>query len=58
MLPFNEMVHDPVRKNLDRLLLSEVLGFPEDTHPAVHAGLDRFRKKLCDEPSIAGTKRK
>lgn len=57
MLPFNEMVGDPVRQKLDRLLLSEVLGFGEDTHPEVHGGLDLLRKKLCAEPSIHGNKK-
>lgn len=57
MLPFNEMVDDPVRQKLDRLLLSEVLGFGEDTHPEVHGGLALLRKKLCAEPSIHGNKK-
>lgn len=56
MLPFNEMKDDPVRQELDRLLLSEVLGFGEDTHPEVHKGIDLLRAKLCAEPSICGTK--
>ena len=54
MLPFNEMVDDPVRQKLDQLLLSKVLGLGEDTHPEVHEGLDLLRKKLCAEPSIHG----
>lgn len=57
MLPFNEMVDDLVRQNLDRRLLSEVLGFREDTHPEVHEGLDLLRKKFCEEPSIDGDKK-
>ncbi|MYK18215.1 hypothetical protein F4055_08620 [Candidatus Poribacteria bacterium] len=57
MLPFNEMVNDPVRQKLDRFLLSKVLGFGEDTHPEVHEGLDLLRKKLCAEPSIHGNKK-
>jgi hypothetical protein len=56
MLPFNEMVNDPVRRKLDRLLLSKVLGLGEDTHPEVHEGLDLLHKKLCAEPSIHGGK--
>lgn len=56
MLPFNEMKDDPVRKELDRRLLSEVFGFGEDTHPEVHEGIDLLRAKLCAEPSICGTK--
>ncbi|MDD9974899.1 MAG: hypothetical protein OXU27_12880 [Candidatus Poribacteria bacterium] len=57
MLPFNEMMDDPVRQNLDRQLLSEVLGFGEDTHPEVHEGLNLLRRKLCAEPSIHGNKK-
>ncbi len=56
MLPFNEMVVDPVRQELDRLLLSEVLGFGEGTHAEVHEGLALLRKKLCAEPSVHGGK--
>ena len=56
MLPFNEMTDDPLRQELDRRLLSEVLGFGEDTHPEVHEGIDLLRAKLCAEPSIFGTK--
>ena len=56
MLPFNEMDHDPVRQSLDRLLLSEVLGFHEDDFPRIHKGLARLREKLSAEPSITGTK--
>ena len=54
MLPFNEMADDPVRQELDRLLLSEVFGFKENTHQKAHEGLGLLRKKLCDEPSIHG----
>ena len=57
MLPFNEMMDDPVRQNLDRRLLSEVLGFREDTHPEMYEGLNLLRKKLCAEPSIHGDKK-
>ena len=57
MLPFNEMIDDPVRQKLDRLLLSKVLGFNEETHPEIHEGLTLLRAKLCAEPSIHGDKR-
>ena len=57
MLPFNEMVGDPVRQELDRLLLSKVLGFDEETHPEIHEGLVLLRTKLCAEPSIHGDKK-
>lgn len=54
MLPFNEINHDPVRHELDRLLLTEVLGITtEDAHTAIH----RLRELLCAEPSIHGGKK-
>ena len=56
MLPFNQMDEDPVRHDLDRRLLSDVLGFTEDTHPQIHQGIDIIRKQLCEEPSIHGGK--
>ncbi len=57
MLPFNQMDEDPVRHELDRLLLSEVLGITEAERPDVHEGLDLLRKMLCQEPSIHGGKK-
>lgn len=54
MLPFSEMVDDPVRQELDRLLLSKILGFKENTHQKVHEGLALLHMKLCKEPSIHG----
>ena len=56
MLPFNQMFEDSVRQELDRRLLSEVLGISETTHPEVYAGLHRVRERLCEEPSIHGGK--
>ena len=56
MLPFNQMDEDPVRSELDRLLLSQVLGFGEDTHPEVHEGVRILRERLSKEPSIDGGK--
>ena len=54
MLPFNEIDHDPVRHELDRLLLTEVLNITsEDAHNAIH----RLRELLCAEPSIHGGKK-
>jgi len=54
MLPFNESAHDPVRHELDRRLLTEVLNITTaDAHNAVH----RLRELLCAEPSIHGGKR-
>lgn len=55
--PFNEMVGDAVRHEFDRRLLSEVLGFGEDTHPEVHECIALLRAKLCAEPSIDGAKK-
>ena len=57
MLPFNQMDEDPVRHELDRRLLSDVLNLTEDTHPEVHAGLQILRERLCAEPSIHGGKK-
>ena len=56
MLPFNQMFEDSVRQELDRRLLSEVLGISETTHPQVYVGLHRVRERLCEEPSIHGGK--
>lgn len=54
MLPFNEIDHDPVRHELDTLLLTEVLDITsEDAHKAIH----RLRELLCAEPSIHGGKK-
>ena len=54
MLPFNEIDHDPVRHELDRLLLTEVLNITsEDAHNAIH----RLRELLSAEPSIHGGKK-
>ncbi len=57
MLPFNQMDADPVRHELDRLLLSEVLGITELERSDVHEGLALLRKMLCQEPSIHGGKK-
>ena len=57
MLPFNQMDEDPVRHELDRLLLSEVLSITEEERPDVHEGLALLRKMLCQEPSIHGGKK-
>ena len=57
MLPFNQIDADPVRHELDRLLLSEVLGITETERPDVHEGLALLRKMLSKEPSVDGTKK-
>ena len=46
-----------MRHELDRLLLSEVLGITESERPDVHEGLALLRKMLCQEPSIHGGKK-
>ena len=50
------MYEDEARWELDRLLLSKVLGFEEDTHPKVHEGVRILRERLSAEPSIDGDK--
>lgn len=52
MLPFNEADLDPVRQELDRRLLTEVLHLDG----ALLEPLDLLRRKLCAEPSINGGK--
>ena len=54
MLPVNECDHDPVRKELDRCLLTEVLGITSDT---VLKSMQTLREMLCAEPSIHGGKK-
>ena len=53
MLPVNECKHDPVREDLDRCLLTAVLGITSDT---VLASMQTLREMLCAEPSIHGGK--
>ena len=53
MLPLNECAHDPVRKELDRYLLTEMLGITSDN---VFASMQTLREMLCAEPSIHGGK--
>ena len=55
MLPFNECDHDPVREELDRCLLTEVLGITSDN---VLESMQTLREMLCAEPSIHGAKNK
>ena len=52
MLPANEAYRDPVRKELDRRLLTEVLGLDDD---AVEQ-LAILRYQWCREPTVTGTK--
>ena len=53
MRPLNEATEDEVRQELDCRLLVDVLGVPSELMPSV----DLLRRKLCDEPSIYGTKK-
>ena len=53
MLPFNEGDHDPVREELDRCLLTKVLGITSDN---VLDSMQTLREMLCAEPSIHGGK--
>ena len=53
MLPANEAWRDPVRQELDRRLLTEVLGLDGD---AVEQ-LAILRNQWCREPTVTGTKR-
>ena len=46
-----------MRRELDRLLLSEALSITEAERPDVHEGLALLRKMLCQEPSIHGGKK-
>ena len=53
LLPANEAYRDPVRQELDRRLLTEVLGL-DDSAPAQ---LDTLRNQWCAEPTVNGTKK-
>ena len=53
MLPANEAWRDPVRQELDRRLLTEVLGLDGD----VVEQLAILRNQWCREPTVTGTKR-
>ena len=53
MLPLNECAHDPVRKELDRCLLTEMLGITDNS---VLKSMQTLREMLCAEPSIHGGK--
>ena len=53
MLPANEAWRDPVRQEIDRRLLTEVLGLDGD---AVDQ-LAILRNQWCREPTVTGTKR-
>ena len=52
MLPANEAYRDPVRQELDRALLVDVLGLPEE----ILDGLAALRDSWCAEPTVHGGK--
>ncbi len=54
--PLHELDSDENRKTLDRRFYSEVLGLP-DSILADDGPLDILRRKLCQEPSIRGSKK-
>ena len=51
-LPANEAYRDDSRKELDRRVLVDLLGFPE----SILGPLDLLRLKWCSEPSVHGGK--
>ena len=55
MRPINEIGADPVRKELDERLATDVLGLPSG-FLAGGGPLDLLRQKLGAEPSISGGK--
>ena len=54
MLPLNECAYDPLREELDRCLLTEVLGITSDN---MLKSMQTLREMLCAEPSIHGGKK-
>ena len=54
-LPFDQIDEDPARAELDRLLLVDVLHFPE-TLCEPGGPIDLLRRKLAREPQIHGGK--
>ena len=52
MLPSNEAYRDPVRADLDRAVLVELLGLPE----SILKPLELLRDQWCAEPSVHGGK--
>ena len=51
-LPANEAYHDPVRIELDRAVLVDLLGYPED----ILEPFGNLRLQWCNEPSVHGGK--
>ena len=55
-LPFDQIDEDPARAELDRRLLTDVLGLPEPLC-AENGPVDLLRRKLAREPQIHGGKK-
>ena len=53
MLPANEAYRDPVRQELDRRIMTEVLGLDDETVEQ----LAILRNQWCAEPTVTGTKK-
>lgn len=56
MLPFNEIVADTARAELDQQFLHGILGLPDSLFVA-DGSFDLLRRKLAAEPSIHGNKK-
>ena len=56
MRPMHEIDQDDVRRELDKAVLTEVLGLPESLH-ADEGPLGLLRMKLATEPSVLGHKK-
>ena len=56
MLPVNQIDEDENRAELDRRLLTEVLGLPAALCESADSPLALLRRKLAAEPSIHGGK--
>ena len=52
MMPANEAWHDPVRQELDRRLLQDILGLP----PHAMRRIEKLRNQWCLEPTVMGRK--
>ncbi|MCY3835356.1 MAG: hypothetical protein OXF83_02830, partial [Anaerolineaceae bacterium] len=57
MLPINQIDEDENRAELDRRLLTEVLGLPAELCTGVDSPVALLRRKLAAEPSIHGGKK-
>jgi hypothetical protein len=56
LLPFDQIDEDPIRAEIDRALLVDVLGLKDDF--CKDGGpMDLLRQKLASEPQIRGNKR-